>query len=320
MWSTQGVERLVIANDARRGSATPLALVSVVMPNYNKEQFILLAIQSVLQQTFRDFELVIVDDGSTDNSLAIIKEVAKTDGRIKVLTNAANVGPSFTLNKAMNAATGQYICFIDSDDVFRPERLERMVDALKERPGYIAYTDIFLIDKDGEVIRNSYLGSMGSTPEGDAYAYALSEWVQGLATMMIPATATQEVGHFDESLSWGEDFDYVLRLTERYKVALVREPLYGYRRHASSMSALTSIKSKGEAYCRILESNLERNWGNLDERTKFRTIRRIQRTAKESHIRSKYLKWWINPTFLRVASKRLVGGRKGSVKPPSSAS
>lgn len=290
------------------------------MPNYNKEHFILQAIQSVLRQTFSDFELVVVDDGSTDGSLAIIREVAKTDGRIKVLTNAANAGSSFTLNKAMNAATGQYICFISSDDVFKPERLERMVDALKGRPDYIAYTDIFLMDKDGKVIKSSYLGSKGLPPEGDAYAYALKEWIQGLATMMIPTSAIQEVGRFDESLSWGEDFDYVLRLTERYKVVLVREPLYGYRKHASSMSALTSIKSKGEVYCRILESNLERNWGHLDEQTKFRTIRRIQRTAKESHIRGKYLKWWINPTFLRIAFKRPVRGRKWSVKPSSSAS
>jgi GT2 family glycosyltransferase len=124
--------------------------------------------------------------------------------------------------------------------------------------------------------------------------------------MMFPASVIQEVGYFDESLSWGEDLDYVLRMTERYKVVLVREPLYGYREHGSSMTSLTPIRSKGEAICGILESNLKRNWNTLDEMTKYRTIRRIQNTAKESNIRRKYLIWWINPTFLRIAAKRFV--------------
>jgi glycosyltransferase involved in cell wall biosynthesis len=276
------------------------------MANYNKGQFIAEAIESVLRQTFTDFELIVVDDASTDDSLAIINEVAKADARIKILTNETNSGISFTLNKAMKAASGQYLCFIDSDDLIRPERLEKMVNALKGRPGYIAYTDVFRIDKDGEVIKGSYLGSKRLPPDGDAYAYLLREWIWGLSTMMFPASVIQEVGYSDESLSWGEDLDYVLRITERYKVVLVREPLYGYREHESSMTSLMSTKSKGEAYCRILESNLKRNWSSLDDMTKYKTIRRIQKAAKESNIEGKYLIWWVNPTFMRIAAKRFV--------------
>jgi glycosyltransferase involved in cell wall biosynthesis len=277
-----------------------------MMANYNRGHFIVEAIGSVLRQTFTDFELIVVDDASTDDSLAIVSKVAKTDARIKILTNETNSGVSFALNRAMKVASGQYLCFIDSDDLFRPERLEKMVGALKGRPGYIAYTDVFRIDEDGEVIKGSYLGSKRSPPDGEAYSYLLREWIWGLSTMMFPASVIQEVGYFDESLSWGEDLDYVLRMTERYKVVLVREPLYGYREHGSSMTSLTPIRSKGEAICGILESNLKRNWNTLDEMTKYRTIRRIQNTAKESNIRRKYLIWWINPTFLRIAAKRFV--------------
>jgi len=281
-------------------------LVSVIMPNYNKAQFVAEAIQSVLQQSMKDFEFIIVDDGSTDGSLDVIRDVTRNDGRVRVLSNGNNRGVSFTINKGMREVTGKYVCLIGSDDLFRPERLERMVNALGGRLDLIAYTDLFRIDESGRTIRSSFLGSKKLPPEGYAYAHLLSNWVWGLATMMTSASAVEETGRFNESLTWGEDLDYVLRLTEKYEVILVREPLYGYRSDKNSLTFMTSIKLKGEAYCRILESNLRRNWDKLDDETKFKTIRRIQTTAAESHIRGEYLKWWANPTFLRIAARGLA--------------
>jgi glycosyltransferase involved in cell wall biosynthesis len=276
------------------------------MPNYNKAQFVAEAIQSVLQQSLKDFEFIIVDDGSTDGSLDVIRDVTKNDGRVKVLSNGANRGVSFTINKGMREVTGKYVCLIGSDDLFRPERLERMVNALGGRLDLIAYTDLFLIDESGRTTRSSFLGSKKLPPEGYAYPHLLSNWIWGLATMMTSASAIQEIGYFNESLTWGEDLDYVLRLAEKYEVILVREPLYGYRSDKNSLTSMTSIKLKGEAYCRILESNLRRNWDNLDDRTRFETIRRIQAAAVESHVRGEYLRWWANPTFLRIAAQKLA--------------
>ncbi len=169
-------------------------LVSVIMANYNKGHFINEAIGSVLSQTLTDFELIVVDDASTDDSLSIVRKAAKADNRIKILTNETNSGVSFALNKGMKAVSGKYVCFIDSDDLFRPERIEKMVDALKGRLDYIAYTDIFRIDKDSKVINASYLGSKRLPPDGDAYAYLLREWIWGLSTMMFPASVISEVG------------------------------------------------------------------------------------------------------------------------------
>ena len=265
-----------------------------------------MAIESVLRQTFTDLELIVVDDGSTDDSLTMVKSVAKTDDRIRILTNGRNAGFPFSVNKAMKAASGRYLTTLDSDDLFRPERLERMVDALKGRPDHIAYTDVFRIDKDGKVIRGSFLGSKRSPPEGDAYPYFLKEWMWGIGTVMFPASAIEAIGYFDETLNWGGDLDYVLRLTEKYRVVLVPEALYGYREHESSMTSLTSMRTKGLAICSILESNLKRKWNDLDDMTKYRTIRRIQNIAKESKIERKYFAWWVNPTFMRIAAKRLV--------------
>lgn len=301
-----------------RPGVIPLTSVSVLMANYNKERFIVDAVQSVLNQTLADFELIIVDDESTDGSLAIVKNFQKTDARVRVLTNAKNAGTAASLNKAMKVASGQYFCLIDSDDLFKRERLEKMVEGLGGRSDCIAFTDIFRIDEAGETIKKSYLGTERLPPEGDAYGYLLRNWIWGLSTMMFPASAIQKIGYIDETFTWGLDLDFVLRLAEKYRVVLVPEALYGYRAHDDSMTSLTSSKSKGEAYCKILDSNLKRRWSDLDETTRYRTIRRIQNFARDSDIQWRYISWWVNPTFMRIAAKRLVRRTLLSRPEPSS--
>ncbi|MDH2899450.1 MAG: glycosyltransferase family A protein, partial [archaeon] len=101
--------------------------ISVVMTNYNKDRFIMQAVESILNQTFADFELIIVDDASMDSSRQILNELAKSDPRIKLIVNNTNMGPSYCRNRALKMATGKYISFVDSDDMIRAERLEKMV-------------------------------------------------------------------------------------------------------------------------------------------------------------------------------------------------
>lgn len=274
------------------------------MPNWNKGRFIATAIQSVLDQSYTEFELIVVDDGSSDNSLSVLEDLAKTDSRIRVIANRTNRGSSYSLNRGMKEASGRYFCFIGSDDLFKPERIEKMVEALQSSQHHIAFTDIFTIDESGKVLRDSYLDRL--PVEGDAYASILTDQKQGQGTMMIPASAPRAVGYFDESMRWGEDFDYLLRLTKRYKVVVVRQPLYGYRRYGTSTSSSTSTRLKGRVYINVLESNLEKNWEELDDITRFRVIRRIQSTARESQIMSKYIKWKISPTYLRLTFDRVM--------------
>jgi glycosyltransferase involved in cell wall biosynthesis len=281
------------------------------MPNWNNGRFIATAIQSVVNQTYVDFELIVVDDGSSDTSPSIVEGLAKTDSRIRVTVNGTRRGASYSRNKGMKEASGRYLCFIDSDDVFKPDRLGKMVEALQKSSDHIAFTDIFTIDENGKLLRDSFLERLPS--EGDAYASILTDQKQGQGTMMIPASAPGAVGYFDETMSWGEDFDYLLRLAQAYDVVLIRQPLYGYRRHGTSTSALTHAGSKGEAYIKVLESNLERNWDGLDDATKFRVIRRIQNTARESQMVGKYLGWKISPTYLRLTFDRVMSRLKTNI-------
>ena len=103
--------------------------VSVLMPVFNSEKFIYQAIQSILDQTFQDFELIITDDGSTDNSLSIIETF--NDKRIKLIKNTSNLGLTASRNDAINISNGEYIAFLDSDDISRQDRLEKQIAFLE---------------------------------------------------------------------------------------------------------------------------------------------------------------------------------------------
>ena len=109
-------------------------LVSILMPVYNSEKYLREAIKSILNQTFTNFELIIINDGSTDNSLKIIKSFK--DNRIKIIKNKGNLGLIKTLNKGIDLAQGKYIARMDADDIAMPKRLEKQIAFFNENPDY----------------------------------------------------------------------------------------------------------------------------------------------------------------------------------------
>jgi glycosyltransferase involved in cell wall biosynthesis len=125
-------------------------LISVCMPVYNAERYVSEAIESVLSQTFKDFEFLILDDGSTDGSLAILKGHAERDPRIR-LTSRPNKGLAPTLNELMDQARGEFVARMDADDVSLPERLERQADYLRKHPDcVIVGCHALVMDSDGD--------------------------------------------------------------------------------------------------------------------------------------------------------------------------
>jgi len=128
-------------------------LVSVVMPVYNRQEYVADAIESILSQTFTDFEFIIVDDGSTDHSLDIIESFVKKDNRIRVVKNNNNIGVAKTRNIGIELAKGKYIAFMDSDDVSHPDRFQRQVSYLENNPEiFVLGTSYAIINSTGEVI------------------------------------------------------------------------------------------------------------------------------------------------------------------------
>jgi glycosyltransferase involved in cell wall biosynthesis len=126
--------------------------VSVIMAVYNSEKFLSEAIESILNQTFKDFEFIIIDDCSSDNSLDIIKNYAKQDKRIILIENKKNIGLTKSLNKGLKIAKGKYIARIDADDIALSERLEKQYNFLEKNPGiFLLGTGAYNIDENGNV-------------------------------------------------------------------------------------------------------------------------------------------------------------------------
>lgn len=124
-------------------------LVSVITPLYNSEKFIAETIESVLNQTYKNWEMIIVNDCSKDNGPSIVQEYQKKDKRIKLFNNEINQGVSFTRNRAIELAQGKYIAFLDSDDLWKDKKLEKQVKLMEENKVFLSYTGYNKMNEDG---------------------------------------------------------------------------------------------------------------------------------------------------------------------------
>jgi len=125
--------------------------VSVVVPCYNCEKFLRAAIESVLGQSFQDFELILIDDGSTDKTPDILREFSEKDPRVRVLKNEVNRGICVALNKGLDAARGEFICRMDADDIAEPDRLEKQTSFMRAHPGTVVCgSHPILINEQGQ--------------------------------------------------------------------------------------------------------------------------------------------------------------------------
>lgn len=157
-------------------------LVSVIMPAYNAAPFIKDAISSVIAQTVTDWELLVIDDGSSDDSRQIAAELAQGDARIQLLVNEQNMGVAKTRNRGIEMAKGQYIAFLDSDDVWYPEKLERQLEKMRREDAGIGYCSYGIIGVSGDKVRADYL-----VPETASYRDILKENYIQCSAMLIRA-------------------------------------------------------------------------------------------------------------------------------------
>ena len=213
--------------------------VSVIMPAYNREKFLAAAVESVIAQTFRDWELVIVDDGSTDRTAAIAREFERTHpDRIHVLSQR-NGGVTVARNTAIRAAGGTHFAFLDSDDLWLPTKLERQAALFAERPDLaFAYSGYRLIDEAGRPIREVMPDPrfQGRIPD---LLWLEDNEIVG-ATLMIRRDQLFKVGLFDQRLKGSENLDLRLKLARLGPVAFVNEVLYNYRKHDDSLDGTGS--------------------------------------------------------------------------------
>lgn len=213
--------------------AWPAPAVSVLMPVYNGERFLVEAIESILGQTFADFEFVIVDDGSTDSSPAILADYASRDLRIRVLSQA-NTGIVAALNRGLAECRAPLVARMDADDISLPTRLERQVAFLAVHPHVAVVGTAFQLVSE--------TGSAGPVVRHARAHHAIRRGLRhgnclGHPTVMMRREAIVAVGGYREFLRHAEDYDLWARVAERYELANISDCLLLYRVHGGQVSS-----------------------------------------------------------------------------------
>ncbi|MEL6961854.1 MAG: glycosyltransferase family A protein [Pseudomonadota bacterium] len=207
--------------------------VTVFIPTYNRAHFLPAAIDSILQQTFTDFELLIVDDGSSDETAGLLEDYRARDRRIRIESNATNLGSPKTRNRGLDLAQGNFIAMLDSDDIAAPDRLERQVEFLT------THEDHALVGSNkttfGSVASlGRFLRRRPTAPEA-IRARLLFRCCIAHSTVM-GRTDILRTFRYDETFDVSQDFDLFVRLSESHKIANIADPLVRVRRHAGQVS------------------------------------------------------------------------------------
>jgi glycosyltransferase involved in cell wall biosynthesis len=205
--------------------------ISVIMAVYNGEKYTALAIESILNQTYQDFEFIIIDDGSVDRTREIVENYAQKDPRIKLIVNQANQGLTKSLNKALAATNGSFIARMDADDIAHIERFEKQLSYLKNNPHIKALgSNVVIIDEAGEEVKKVYL----ARPDLLSHLEHRNGLVHG--SMMYEREVLKKVAGYNEQFILAQDYDLTLRLIEHYPVACLDEYLYFLRRTKENIS------------------------------------------------------------------------------------
>jgi len=212
----------------------PVPEVSVIMPVYNGEAWLEDAMASVLNQSYGDFELIVVDDGSRDRSPQIVRKFTGADPRVMLVEHGVNRGAAAARNTAIRRSSGRYLMMTDADDIQHPDRLKLTLELAERERADMVFHDYELMDESGQPlgVTKGYPDDMDSR---NALLHQLrrNQLCSGLALVRN----TPDV-RFDESLACAEDFELFLRLLLRgYRASLLRRVLTWYRRHGANLSS-----------------------------------------------------------------------------------
>ncbi|OYX21517.1 MAG: hypothetical protein B7Z04_02805 [Rhodobacterales bacterium 32-66-9] len=227
------------------------ALLSVLMPVYDCDQFVQAAIDSILNQTFRDFEFIIIDDGSKDRTAEIVEAAAARDPRIRVISRE-NRGIVPSLNEALEQATGTLVARMDGDDISLPDRFSRQVAYLQANPecGLVG-TQIMFMDPDGRPI-----APMPNPLGHDEIVARMMIGREGIShpTVLFRREVAQSINGYSDRFKHAEDIDFFLRMAEATRVANMPELLLHYRQHPKSIGRTQSEAQAAAHYRAICEA------------------------------------------------------------------
>ncbi len=236
-------------------------LVSIVLPVYNGAKYLKKSIDSIIKQTYKNWELLILDDCSTDETPLISEEYVKSDDRIKYFRNEHNLKLPGNLNRGFSLSKGDYLTWTSDDNKFHTTAIEKMVTALQNSNNaqfvYASYntidendniTDYYIVDKDYKNI------IVGSNCIGACFMYTRAVY--------------EKIGDYDLDLFLTEDFDYWQRILANFEAVSIKEILYDYRKHGANLSSTMKKEKFYTAYKKMLLKNLP-SFGKLNIKQKF---------------------------------------------------
>lgn len=204
-----------------------LPKVSIVMPVYNGELYIREAIDSIINQIFKDWELIIVNDGSTDSTVSIVEEYCRRDKRINLIHNAVNSGISKTINNGFSKAKGSYHTWTSDDNLYKPNALLKMYSFLEDdSERKFVYSGMEIIDE-----RGNHTGYESLEPETLYYNCCVG------GCFLYSKEVTENVGGYSEDWPLVHDYEYWLRVNEKYRLYHLDEDLYCYRMHSNNLTS-----------------------------------------------------------------------------------
>jgi glycosyltransferase involved in cell wall biosynthesis len=221
--------------------------VSVIIPTYNAMTYLSETVESVLRQTYPDFELLIIDDGSSDQTVQWISQLV--DSRVRLIPQT-NQGVAVARNTGIAKAQGEYVAFLDHDDLWEPTKLEKQVRYLEDNPAVgLVHTWMVLVDQCGK----STGRVISSNAEGDVWKQLLERNTIASSSVMVRRCCFETVGVFSPSrdLYTVEDWEMWVRIASRYPFAVIKKPLLSWRQHANNGSK--NWRAMEQAYALVIE-------------------------------------------------------------------
>ncbi len=206
-------------------------LVSVVCPAFNCEKYLSKTLDSILNQTVRDLEVLVVDDGSTDSTVKIARDYAEKDNRVKVFHNQANQGAAYSRNLAIANATGEFVAFLDGDDLWLPTKLEEQIAFMKNNRCDFSYTAYETINESGKQIGRLRTGPKKVTHRGFLHYNYI-----GCLTVMYRRSICPDLS-IPDNIDRRNDYALWLKLSERCDCYFLNKTLSFYRIHGDSLSS-----------------------------------------------------------------------------------
>ncbi len=222
--------------------------ISVLMSVYNGDVFLRTALESILAQTFSDFECIIIDDASTDKTAEILSEYARRDARIQVFRNTVNLGLTASLNIGLSHCKGNYIARMDADDISASERFMTQYWFMEEHPDVaVSGTCVGVIDENGKILGEKNLAL--SYEDIKSKMLFNNQFIH--STLFFRADIVRAAA-YDERFKKSQDYELMLRLCSRYPVVNLKEKLVQFRLHSDSLSWTSRAQQKYAIFARWL--------------------------------------------------------------------